>query len=178
MPIYAYSLQFMLMFWSYTPYFCTTLVYKTGKFIWKCLCNTCSLIFIPARGRGAIRTGGPGTNKHYFMPIYAYILQFMMIFWFLLYIFAQLLFTKPVNLSENVSVTLVHSFLSQLGAWTLLDQVSLYQKVLDPEQFCMKFIVPSKPNWFRWGRPPSNRIAKVFFSKPGADPIKRTGPDH
>jgi hypothetical protein len=83
----------MLMFWSYTPYFCTTLVYKAGKFIGNYLGNICSLIFIPARGPGAIRTGGPGTNKHYFMPIYAYILQFMMMFWlFTLYFCTTLVY--------------------------------------------------------------------------------------
>ena len=110
-----------------------------------------------------------------------FILIFCSLWWcfgFLLYIFAQLLFTKPVNLSENVSATLVHSFLSQLGAWRLLDQVGLYQKVLYLEQFCIKFIVPSKPNWFRWGRPHLNIIAWVFFSKPGVDPKKLTWPDH
>jgi hypothetical protein len=52
-------LQFMMMFWLFTLYFCTTLVYKTGKFIWKCLCNTCSFIFIPVRGLDAVGPGGP-----------------------------------------------------------------------------------------------------------------------
>ena len=53
---------------------------QTGKFIGNYIWNICSLTFIPVRGRGVIRTGGPDPKKHYFMPIYAYILQFMLMF--------------------------------------------------------------------------------------------------
>ena len=111
----------MFIFSFFTPYLCTIFAYKAGIFIWDNLCCIFLLIlhlicilvyfalfylFLYVRGVDTIRPYGSILKTVY----YAYILQFMLIFGFVLQMFAQLLFTKMKMFSEIISMKLVYSF--------------------------------------------------------------------